>query len=132
MAALGCRPQGVAFLAEPLPSPREPLLHAARPDDESPGDLVVRQAHDGGERERCALAVFEDGMAAGEEQSQQLVLEASEHLGLGNRDARPRAELREHIHRVAVTLDAPRPTLPVTVGVLRNRHEPRLRGIRET
>ena len=68
-------------------------------------------------------------MAAREEQSQELVLEAAQNLRLRNRDARPRAQLREQVDRVAVALHAARAPPPITVGVLRDGHQPRFGGI---
>jgi hypothetical protein len=125
-AALGRGPLDVALFAEPLAGAREPLLHAAGRDDERTRDLIDREPDHGGEGERRALPFLQCRMAAAEEEPDEVVLEAPHHLRVGNRDARPRAQLCEHVHGVAVALRTSRASLPIPVRVLGDRDEPRL------
>jgi hypothetical protein len=97
-------------LYRPRGAQRQSLLE--QPARAADGVVVPVRAVLLGQGDRVSLRI-EPCVSAGvvgEEQSQELVLEASEHLRLGNRDARLRAELRQHINRVAVTLDAVRPS----------------------
>lgn len=80
-----------------------------------------------GEGKGRTLSAFERGMTTRKEEPQQLVFEAAKDIGLGDRDARPWAQLGENGHCVPVALRSSNASLPVTVSVLRHRHQPCLR-----
>jgi hypothetical protein len=130
VAAIGRGAFDVTFLAQSLARPRETLLHASRRHDERRRDLVRRESDHRRERERSALAIFEGGMAAGKEKTQKLVFPAAQHIGLGDGNARPRAELCQNVDRVGVALRVLRSSQPIAMRVLRDGHEPRLDRIR--
>lgn len=125
---LGRRARHVAFLAEAPACACEALLHGPWRDDEGTRHLFDREPEDRRESQRRALPGLERRVTAREQEVQQRVVEAA-RLGCA-REALPRIEAREHLHRVPVRVDAPHAPEPVAVRVLRDRHEPGLGGVR--
>lgn len=109
----------------------EALLHAPRGHEEGPRHLRGREPDGGREGEGRGLTRFERGVAAREEEPEELVLPPAGEAELTHRGARPRAHLREGGERAFMAGGHGAAARAVAVTVECHRDQPRFGDVRD-